>query len=119
MEYFYSFLGGILAGVLNTLASSGSAVTLPLLVMLGLHPTQANATNRIGVMLGALSAVVVFRQKGLLDWKHDLPLAGVVGAGAVAGAIAWQPAACSGPAGPPRSLPAKTAKSGSTACWSP
>ena len=43
--------GGLLAGVLNTLAGGGSLLTVPLLVLLGLPGTVANGTNRIGVLL--------------------------------------------------------------------
>lgn len=82
----YAFLGGIFSGILNTLASSGSAVTLPLLVFLGVHPTVANATNRLGIMFGTLTSVWVFHKKKLLDWPLALRLAGVITIGAAAGA---------------------------------
>ena len=62
MIYLYAALGGILSGVLNTLASSGSAVTLPLLVWLGVTPTVANATNRLGIVTGALTSTLVFHR---------------------------------------------------------
>ena len=52
--------GGAFAGALNTLASSGSAVTLPLLILLGVPPGIANGTNRLGILLGSLSAVIRF-----------------------------------------------------------
>ncbi len=82
----YALLGGVFSGVLNTLASSGSAVTLPLLVFLGLHPTQANATNRLGIIFGALTSVSVFHRKGLLKWSLAVPITGVLTLGAAAGA---------------------------------
>jgi len=43
---------GILCGFLNTAASSGSAITLPLLLALGLPPAVANGTNRLPVLVG-------------------------------------------------------------------
>ena len=58
-------LGGVFAGVVNTLAGGGSFVTVPLLVMVGLPPTVANATNRVGVMFQSLSALGGFRQEGV------------------------------------------------------
>jgi uncharacterized membrane protein YfcA len=58
-------LGGVFAGVVNTLAGGGSFLTVPLLVMVGLPPTVANATNRVGVMFQCLSALGGFRQEGV------------------------------------------------------
>lgn len=43
---------GVLAGFLNTVASSGSALTLPTMIALGLHPVMANATNRVPIVVG-------------------------------------------------------------------
>ncbi len=60
--------GGLAMGLVNTLASSGSAISLPLLLLLGLPPVEANATNRIAVLLGALMAIRTFRRSDLIDW---------------------------------------------------
>ncbi|MCK7540556.1 MAG: sulfite exporter TauE/SafE family protein [Marinilabiliales bacterium] len=53
MEW-YMFLAviaaGLFAGFVNTLAGSGSLITLPLLMFLGLPANVANGTNRIGVL---------------------------------------------------------------------
>jgi uncharacterized protein len=48
---------GRACGFLNTAASSGSAVSLPVLMTIGLDPISANATNRVPVLIGALSAL--------------------------------------------------------------
>jgi len=61
-------LGGAFAGVVNTLAGGGSFLTVPLLVMVGLPPTVANATNRVGVMFQSLSALGGFRQEGVVGF---------------------------------------------------
>lgn len=81
-------LGGVLSGFLNTLASSGSAVTLPLLMFIGLHPGVANATNRMGIISGALTSVLVFRREALLPWKPALRICLWPWMGAIAGAAA-------------------------------
>lgn len=86
LELFYAFLGGCLGGFLNTLASSGSAVTLPLLVFLGLHPLAANATNRLGIVTGALTSVWIFHREGVLDYKPALKVCLWPWAGAALGA---------------------------------
>ena len=78
---------GLACGFLNTAASSGSAVSLPILMMVGLDPVTANATNRIPVLIGALSATASFHQRNALPWalaaKVSLPVAigGLFGAG--------------------------------------
>jgi uncharacterized protein len=78
---------GIACGFLNTAASSGSAVSLPILMMIGLDPVSANATNRIPVLIGALSATASFHRRKALPWevalKVSLPvmIGGLIGAG--------------------------------------
>jgi uncharacterized protein len=70
-------IAGFAAGFINTLAGTGSLITLPLLIFLGLPATVANGTNRIGVLLQNLVAVATFRSRGALDvgssWKLALP----------------------------------------------
>jgi uncharacterized membrane protein YfcA len=58
--YLFAILAGGLAGVINTLAGSGSLVTLPMLVFLGLPADVANGTNRIGVLLQNVVGIFVF-----------------------------------------------------------
>lgn len=50
-------LGGFAAGLINTLAGNGSAITLPLLMWVGLDPNTANATNRVGAFFQTVSAM--------------------------------------------------------------
>jgi uncharacterized membrane protein YfcA len=48
LERLGLYLGAsFLSGMLNTLASAGSAVTLPLLIFMGLPANIANSTNRV------------------------------------------------------------------------
>jgi uncharacterized membrane protein YfcA len=60
---------GIACGFINTLASSGSAVSLPMLMMLGLPALAANATNRLPVLFGSLMALRTFQAEGKVDWS--------------------------------------------------
>ena len=55
--------GGAVAGFINTLAGGGSFLTVPLLVLVGLPPTVANATSRLGVFAQSLTALAGFRQE--------------------------------------------------------
>lgn len=45
---------GLLAGIVNTLAGSGSLITLPALIFLGIPVQIANGTNRIGILFQTL-----------------------------------------------------------------
>lgn len=78
---------GAACGFLNTLASSGSAVSLPILVMLGLPEGVANATNRLPVLIGSLMASFTFARRGELDWNAAWKLGVPALLGAAAGAL--------------------------------
>ncbi|MFO8233802.1 MAG: sulfite exporter TauE/SafE family protein [Bacteroidales bacterium] len=66
---------GFLAGFINTLAGSGSLITLPLLMFIGLPANVANGTNRIAIFLQNIVGVGSFRQKKVLDTRIGLWLA--------------------------------------------
>ena len=70
-------LAGLAAGIINTLAGSGSLITLPLLMFMGLPPAVANGTNRIGVVVQNIVATGNFiRQKELhpgKEWPLVIP----------------------------------------------
>ena len=80
--------GGLLAGVVNTLAGGGSLLTVPLLVVLGLPGTIANGTNRVGILVQSLIASRGFRAEGVPGFRSALPLLAPVLAGSVVGALA-------------------------------
>ncbi len=84
---------GAACGFLNTLASSGSAVSLPLLVLLGMPESVANATNRLPVLVGSLVATVTFARKGQLDWSAAWKLGIPATIGSILGALSaeWLP----------------------------
>lgn len=60
---------GIVAGFINTLAGSGSLLTLPLLMFLGLPANVANGTNRIGILFQGIVASGSFKKQKVLDLK--------------------------------------------------
>ncbi|WP_241550214.1 TSUP family transporter [Acidithiobacillus sulfuriphilus] len=59
------------AGVINVLAGGGSLLTLPVLILAGLNPITANGTNRIGILLGNLTATHHFHQRQLTELKQE------------------------------------------------
>lgn len=60
---------GFLSGFINTLAGSGSLVTLPLLIFLGLPANVANGTNRVGILLQGVVGAGSFHQRDTLDLR--------------------------------------------------
>jgi uncharacterized membrane protein YfcA len=79
------FLAGAAAGVINVLAGGGSFLTLPLLIFVGLPPTVANATNRVGVLTQNVAAVWGFHRHAVLDWRWALGATAPALIGAVLG----------------------------------
>ena len=78
---------GIVAGFINTLAGSGSLLTLPLLMFLGLPANVANGTNRIGVLFQGLVASGSFKKQKVLDLKATTWLVIPSIFGAIAGSV--------------------------------
>ena len=68
-------LAGLAAGFINTLAGSGSLITLSLMAFLGIPLDVANGSNRVGVLFQNLTGINSFQQKGLIDWRGGLMLA--------------------------------------------
>lgn len=63
---------GFVAGILNTVAAGGSLLTLPLLIIpLGIPSPNANAINRIAILLQNVIGVRKFTRKGVLNIRTD------------------------------------------------
>lgn len=72
--YALVLVAGFAAGLINTLAGSGSLITLPVLILLGLPATVANGTNRVGVILQNVVAGTSFKRSNVLDLRGALLL---------------------------------------------
>ncbi len=85
LGYLALFLVGIVVGTLNVIAGGGSFLSLPLLMFLGLPPSVANGTNRVGIVMQNIAAVGSFDRHGVLDWSSlrwaALPAAAGAGLG--------------------------------------
>jgi uncharacterized membrane protein YfcA len=79
-------LGGLVAGVVNTVAGGGSLLTLPILIFAGLPPKVANGTNRIPILIQNVFAVTRFSRGKVLRWRVAILLAVPAAIGAAAGA---------------------------------
>ncbi len=84
--YLAVIVAGFGAGFINTLAGSGSLITLPLLIFLGLPANVANGTNRVGVLFQNITSVDSFRRRQMLDWRGGFLLAVPAIAGSILGA---------------------------------
>lgn len=69
VSYLLLIVVGFLAGVINTIAGGGSFLTLPALMLFGLEPRIANATNRVAILFSSGSAVVTFHRHGHFDQR--------------------------------------------------
>jgi uncharacterized membrane protein YfcA len=56
-------LAGLAAGTINTVVGSGSLITFPTLVAVGLPPLTANVTNTVGLVPGAVTGVYGYRRE--------------------------------------------------------
>ncbi|MDJ0839435.1 MAG: sulfite exporter TauE/SafE family protein [Acidobacteriota bacterium] len=67
-------VAGLACGFINVLAGSGSLITLPLLIFLGLPAGVANGTNRVAILLQNAVAVRSFHKQKVLDARHGVRL---------------------------------------------
>lgn len=84
--YVLALLAGFLSGFINTVAGSGSLITLPLLIWIGLPANVANGTNRIAILFQNIVATSSFHRKGVLDVRGTLWLGLPAFLGAILGA---------------------------------
>jgi len=87
LKLFLLFGVGSIAGFINVMAGGGSTITLPTLIFLGLDGALANGTNRVGIFVQTLTAVISFRQEKYHKIKLGLKLAAFTLPGAIIGAI--------------------------------
>jgi uncharacterized protein len=78
---------GVAAGIINGVVGSGTLLTFPVLVALGIPPVSANGTNTTALLVGALSAAWASRTQLLARWRRLWPLALVSFVFALGGAL--------------------------------
>ncbi len=86
MFYPLVILAGLACGFINTIAGSGSLITLPILIFMGLPAGVANGTNRVAILAQNLVAAKSFHQQGILDIKQGSRLLIPAMLGALVGA---------------------------------
>ena len=91
MEWYFLYpiiiLAGFFTGFINTLAGSGSVLTLLALNLAGLPIDIANATNRVGILFQSSVATYGFKRQGKLKVKQGAKFAIPVICGALIGSL--------------------------------
>jgi len=80
-------LAAFVAGFIDAIAGGGGLIVIPALLLAGLSPLQALATNKLQGLFGSGSATYAFASRGLIDFRHHLPAAVCSLAGSIGGAL--------------------------------
>ncbi|GAA3576475.1 sulfite exporter TauE/SafE family protein [Nonomuraea rosea] len=78
---------GVVAGGINAVVGSGSLITFPTLVALGVDPVTANVSNTVGLVPGSFTAAYGYRTELTGQRERLLRLGLASGIGAVIGGI--------------------------------
>ena len=78
---------GVVAGAINAAVGSGSLLTLPVLMALGLPPGVAVRTNTVGMFFSTVGSVLGYRREISEERRHLTPLVLTALLGASAGAL--------------------------------
>lgn len=87
---FTMFLVALVAGWVDTLAGGGGLLTLPALMLAGLPPLSALATNKAQGFVGTMTATLMLLVKGQLDIVSCLPLVLAAAIGSMLGTLLIQ-----------------------------
>jgi uncharacterized protein len=87
LEIAAVLLAGVAAGTINTVVGSGTLITFPTLLALGVPPVTANVSNTVGLVPGSLSGAVGYRRELAGQRSRLLRLAPASVLGSVAGAV--------------------------------
>ena len=78
---------GVVAGAINAAVGSGSLLTLPVLMALGLPPGVAVRTNTVGMFFSTVGSVLGYRREIAEERRHLTPLVLTALLGASVGAL--------------------------------
>ena len=80
-------LAGVAAGTINTIVGSGTLITFPTLLALGVPPVTANVSNTIGLVPGSISGTIGYRRELVGQRRRLLRLASASVLGGIGGAV--------------------------------
>ncbi len=75
------------AGFVDSIAGGGGLITLPALMLAGIDPVSALATNKVQGAFGAATAAVSYARRGLVDFRHQIGAALLAFAAGLGGAL--------------------------------
>jgi uncharacterized protein len=62
------------AGLVDAIAGGGGLLTVPSMLVLGIPPVTAVATNKVQGTLSIVSALVTYHRAGMVEWRAGLPM---------------------------------------------
>lgn len=77
---------GFLAGFIDSIAGGGGLITVPALMLAGIPPAQALATNKVQGVFGAATAAISYARAGHVDLRRQMKTALIALAAGAAGA---------------------------------
>lgn len=80
-------VAAFVAGFVDAIAGGGGLITLPALMLAGIPPAQALATNKVQGAFGAATAALSYAARGLVDLRGQWRLALIAGLAGAAGAV--------------------------------
>jgi uncharacterized membrane protein YfcA len=87
LQALFVFVAGVWAGTINTVVGSGTLITFPVLLAVGLPPVTANVSNTLGLAPGSISGAIGYRAE-LTGQRHRLVQLGAASVfGGILGAI--------------------------------
>jgi uncharacterized membrane protein YfcA len=81
------FVAGIAAGTINVVVGSGTLITFPVLLGIGLPPITANVSNTLGLVPGSVAGAYGYRRELSGQGRRAIQLGIGSTLGAVAGAV--------------------------------
>ena len=87
LEIVAVFLAGVAAGTINTVVGSGTLITFPTLLAIGIPPVTANVSNTLGLVPGSLSGAIGYRRELAGQRPRLLRLGAASVLGGVSGAL--------------------------------
>lgn len=79
-------LAAFIAGFIDSIAGGGGLITLPALMLAGVPPAQALATNKIQGAFGAATAAISYGRSGHVDLRRQKGAAAIAFGGGLTGA---------------------------------
>lgn len=78
---------GVAGSFINVMAGGGSLITMGTMIALGIEPTVANGTNRLGILTAAISATRSFYKEGVINIRRSILFGLCTVPGSIAGAL--------------------------------